>query len=192
MKRSYYSNNIATFQNDDNSKILGALAQNHSHALEDLQKNAWIRQIEILKIALQNVEDGQIYFEFSIPRMGKRVDNVLIIKDLIFVLEFKVGESTYPKYAIEQAVDYSLDLKNFYEGSHHQKILPVLIATKAPSVMNVFTQTDSMFESILTNEQDLGAVIQQALQFAGETHLNPDRSSARIISWSQCSRNFEA
>ena len=91
MKRSYYSNNIATFQNDDNSKILGALAQNHSHALEDLQKNAWIRQIEILKIALQNVEDGQIYFEFSIPRMGKRVDNVLIIKDLIFVLEFKVG-----------------------------------------------------------------------------------------------------
>lgn len=174
MKRSYYSNNIATFQNDDNSKILGALAQNHSHALEDLQKNAWIRQIEILKIALQNVEDGQIYFEFSIPRMGKRVDNVLIIKDLIFVLEFKVGESTYPKYAIEQAVDYSLDLKNFHEGSHHQKILPVLIATKAPSVMNVFTQTDSMFESILTNEQDLGAVIQQALQFAGETHLNPD------------------
>ena len=53
---------------------------------------------------------GSIFFEYSIPRMGKRIDVVLIIKNVIFVLEFKVGEKEFPSYAIEQVWDYALDL----------------------------------------------------------------------------------
>ncbi|HRI31137.1 MAG TPA: hypothetical protein PLQ21_06370, partial [Candidatus Kapabacteria bacterium] len=64
--------------NDDNDKILGQLIRNHDFAAENLQRNAWIKQIEILKSQLSGFKHGQIYFEFSIPRMGKRVDNVLI------------------------------------------------------------------------------------------------------------------
>ena len=88
MTRSYYSNSITDFITDDGDKILGKLTKNHSFATENLQRNAWIKQIDILKTALKPFANGQIYFEFSIPRMGKRVDNILIINDFIFVIEF--------------------------------------------------------------------------------------------------------
>ena len=85
---------------------------------------------KILKNQLEGFE-GQIYFELAIPRMGKRVDNIVIINDIVFVIEFKVGDGGYEKYAIEQAIDYTIDLKNFHEGSHHLKLIPVLVATNA-------------------------------------------------------------
>ena len=106
MTRSYYSNSIPDFLTENGDKILGQLIRNHNFATENLQRNAWIKQIEILKAVLKSFASGQIYFEFSIPRMGKRVDNILIIEDFIFVIEFKVGETEYQKHAIEQAVDY--------------------------------------------------------------------------------------
>jgi hypothetical protein len=93
MQRSYYSNSIPRFLEDDETKILGQLSLHHVFALEDLQKNAWISQIRILKNSLKSINRGQIYFEFLIPRMGKRVDNILIVDGLIFVLEFKVGDA---------------------------------------------------------------------------------------------------
>jgi len=88
MKRSYYSNTLANFVKDQDSNILGLLSINHSHSLEDLQKNAWIEQIKILKRNLDFNLEAKIYFEFGIPRMGKRVDNIIILNDLILVIEF--------------------------------------------------------------------------------------------------------
>lgn len=129
MKRSYYKNSISEFITDDNNTILGKLSLNHSNRqLEDLQKNAWVKQIKILKDQLYNFE-GRIYFEFTIPRMGKRVDNIIIIQGTIFVVEFKVGDGGYDNYAQAQVLDYTLDLKNFHEGSHNAKLIPVLVAT---------------------------------------------------------------
>ena len=112
MQRSYYSNTISKFIKEDTNKILGELARYHNHALEDLQKNAWIKQIELLKRSFYTYDNGYIFFEFAIPRMGKRVDNIIIINDSIFVIEFKVGSTTYDNNAIEQVIDYSQDLKN--------------------------------------------------------------------------------
>ena len=67
---------------------------NYPHStLEDLQRNAWIEQIKILKNQLAKIDDGHILFEYSIPRMGKRVDNILLLDGIVFVLEFKVGGS---------------------------------------------------------------------------------------------------
>ncbi|MEI7616565.1 MAG: hypothetical protein WCJ54_07610, partial [Actinomycetota bacterium] len=136
MNRSYYGNSILGFLREDNSLILGELTKNHSHALENAQRNAWIRQIEILKKTLPNNINGYVFFEFAIPRMGKRVDNIIIIDDLIFVLEFKVGDENYEKHTVDQVVDYCLDLKNFHEGSHHAKLFPIIISTEAESVHN--------------------------------------------------------
>lgn len=131
MDRAYYSNSIPNFLLEKSNSILGQLSCNHANrTLEDLQKNAWVKQIEILKKELYG-KDGQIYFEFQIPRMGKRVDNIIIIGDTIFVIEFKVGDNTYGKHAELQVIDYCLDLKNFHEGSHFAKLIPLLIATNA-------------------------------------------------------------
>jgi len=172
MTRSYYSNTISDFLKDDETRILGQLSLHHNHALEDLQKNAWVKQITILKDTLQSVDNGQIYFEFSIPRMGKRVDNVLIINDLIFVLEFKVGDNQYQKHSIEQVVDYCLDLQNFHEGSHHEKLIPVLISTKAEPIENVFKSEANLFEPLKANQQNLSAVINKTLLQSNGKQIN--------------------
>ena len=172
MTRSYYSNTISDFLQDDETRILGQLSLHHNHALEDLQKNAWVKQIAILKETLQSVDNGQIYFEFSIPRMGKRVDNVLIINDLIFVLEFKVGDNQYQKHSLEQVVDYCLDLQNFHEGSHHEKLIPVLISTKAEPIENVFTSEDNLFEPLKANQQNLSDVINKSLIQSNGKQIN--------------------
>lgn len=173
MKRSYYSNPIAEFLIDDELRILGELAKHHSHALEDLQKNAWIKQIEILKDALKTISSGHIYFEFAIPRMGKRVDNILIINDLIFVLEFKIGDQAYQKHAIDQVVDYCLDLQNFHEGSHHEKLVPILIPTKAETVENYFRYTNNLFEALKATPENLREIIIDALSQVNGTAIDP-------------------
>jgi hypothetical protein len=172
MTRSYYSNTISDFLQDDETRILGELSLHHNFALEDLQKNAWVKQIKILKDTLQGITKGQIYFEFSIPRMGKRVDNVLIINDLSFVLEFKVGDDQYQKYSIEQVVDYCLDLQNFHEGSHHEKLIPVLVSTKAESIENIFKISNNLFDPLKANQQNLREVINKTLFQSNGRQIN--------------------
>ncbi|QCK16529.1 DUF2075 domain-containing protein [Mangrovivirga cuniculi] len=163
MNRAYYSDTINNFLNTDDSSIIGDLTISHNHSLEDLQKNAWRQQISILKSTLNNLS-GFVFFEFAIPRMGKRVDNVVIINDLIFVIEFKVGSTTFDNYAIEQVIDYSLDLKNFHEGSHHRKLIPILVATNGPNLKTEFIKfEDDLYEPLLATETNLRKTIVEAL-----------------------------
>lgn len=164
MKRAYYSNNIQDFLLDPDSSILGELAANHSNrTLEELQVNAWRKQITILKNQLTEF-DGQIYFEFAIPRMGKRVDNIVIINNVAFIIEFKVGDGGYEKHAIEQVIDYTIDLKNFHEGSHDIKLIPVLVATNAASVAEQDNQVLAHKSAAKSNRFDLAETLKQYLK----------------------------
>ena len=174
MKRCYYSSSILNFLCDDETKILGELSLHHRFALEDLQKNAWLKQIRILKDSLKSFHSGHIYFEFLIPRMGKRVDNILIIDGLIFVLEFKVGDTKYQKQSIEQVIDYCLDLKNFHEGSHQARLVPILISTNAEAIDNVFQESDNLFEPIKANQQNLTEIISSILSKNNGNRINPE------------------
>lgn len=63
--------------------------------------------------------------------MGKRADVVVLLGSTVFVIEFKVGSSTFDSYAIDQVHDYALDLKNFHLGSHALQIVPILCATES-------------------------------------------------------------
>ena len=155
MLRAYYGKSIADFIQDDDLKILGALTKHHGHqTLEKSQQNAWERQIAILKSQLAGLS-GYVYFEFSIPRMGKRVDNIVILGDRIFLLEFKIGSKQYDKHAIDQVIDYAIDLRNFHEGSHDANLIPILIAEKAPIVENNFQTVQNLDYAILLNKQNL-------------------------------------
>jgi hypothetical protein len=174
MKRSYYSNSIKEFLDDDETKILGELSLHHRFALEDLQKNAWVKQINILKESLKSYNSGHVYFEFLIPRMGKRVDNIVLIDDLIFILEFKVGDAKYQKHSLEQVIDYCLDLRNFHEGSHYAKLVPVLISTNAETVENVFQESDNLFEPVRANQYNLAEIINSILSQNPVSQINAE------------------
>lgn len=172
VNRSYYSNSIKNFISTPNNEILGSLLSNHSNrSLEDLQRNAWINQIAILKSSLTEIE-GQIYFEFTIPRMGKRVDNIVIINDTIFVVEFKVGLKNFDKTAEDQVIDYCLDLANFHSGSHEAKLVPLIVATEAQSVEYIKNEVLEFLHPARANSSNLVNVLRDFDEPYGQ-NVNP-------------------
>jgi hypothetical protein len=111
---------------------MGALLGASTFAIETTQRDAWKAQIGVLRHALVGTQaDGLIAFEFAVPRMGKRIDVLLVLGSVVFVLEFKVGEREFMGDAERQVWDYALDMKNFHSTSHHATIVPVLVATAA-------------------------------------------------------------
>jgi len=176
MKRSFYSDSISNFLHTASNQILGALAQANEFSLEVTQKESWVQEIQILKEVLSSYE-GKIFFEYSIPRMGRRIDVVLIVKNVIFIFEFKVGEKEFLLSAVDQVLDYGLDLKNFHETSHQHLIAPVLIATEAKNVFPVISTTphnDNILFTVKTNTLLLAQVINDVLIFADGEDINND------------------
>ena len=172
--KSYYSNSIQNFLKDDENRILGNLTRNHEFALEDLQKNAWLAQIRILKDQLFKYPNAYIFFEYAIPRMGKRIDVVLILHGGIFALEFKVGEKNYPRYALDQVIDYALDLKNFHEQSHAKPIIPILIATEAETVEpDIQKYEDDVYYPLKANKGSITTVLDIVTQNLSNTYIDP-------------------
>jgi len=175
MNRFYYSDTISNFLKASPQEIIGHLAENSEYAVETTQKDAWLGQIAILKPILSKL-DGAIFFEYSIPRMGGRIDVVLIVENVIFVLEFKVGEKEFNQSAIDQVWDYALDLKNFHETSHHHLIAPILIATESKKTYTVIEEmphSDNLLYPIKTNTENLRNIIQHVLEFADGEIINP-------------------
>lgn len=171
MIRAYYSSDIAEFVEINSDRILGKLADGHRFDLTAEQKLAWKYQIDILKPVLRDLV-GKIYFEYSIPRMGKRIDVLLVIRSVIFVLEFKVGSKDFNSCDLEQVMDYALDLKNFHETSHDLPIVPILIATSAKisSVQMSFSRhPDLVFDPIQTNQSLLPEVIRRVVNSVSDT-----------------------
>lgn len=177
MARSFYSDSVADFLKRSPEEILGAINANALSA-EVTQQNAWLSQIAILKTELQSfVGRGSVYFEFSVPRIGKRIDVVLVLDGAIFVLEFKVGDDEYRRAAIEQVWDYALDLKNFHDASHDAFIVPVLVATEAISreVKPQFSaRNDNVLVPITIAPVQLGFALERVLVM----HTGTDADSA--------------
>lgn len=167
MNRYYYSESIEKFLKSNPDEVLGVLTKNSDFDLGQNQRDAWVGEINILQKLLIDYK-GKIYFEYSIPRMGKRIDVVLLIGHVLFILEFKVGEKEFTSFATDQVCDYALDLKNFHETSHNLLLAPILIATKADNIIPVVAltpQNDKLLIPIKTNEVLLREVIKNVLTF---------------------------
>ena len=163
MDRYYFKSSFDTFVKCSTTEILGRLTQQQA-AAESQQHVAWRVQIELLQNSLCDL-NGSIIFEYSIPRMGKRVDCIIIIEDRTYVIEFKVGAAQYDRHAIDQAVDYALDLKNFHEESHAIALIPLLICTAAHNSNITFSfHTDGVAQPILSNGSNLAEILIKPLQ----------------------------
>ena len=168
MNRAYYSDSIAKFLSRSPEEIIGILNCSSQFSVLQTQQQAWQYQINLLRPILGSY-DGKIYFEYAIPRMGRRIDVLLLIGPAIFVLEFKVGEQEFTAYGVDQVWDYALDLKNFHETTHEQFVVPVLIATEANNSFIASTLTpnnDLLFNPVKTNAFQLQDVIESALMLA--------------------------
>jgi hypothetical protein len=177
MRREYYSDSIVNFLNTTSEEIVGQLVKSNEFSLEQTQRDAWFEEINILKSVLRPYQ-GSIYFEYAIPRMGKRIDVVILLGPTIFVLEFKIGEKDFLSSSIDQVWDYALDLKNFHESSHDHFIAPILIATKSRiSITQIVTtsQNDKLLLPIKSNVELLGQVIADVLKFTKDANIDPSQ-----------------
>lgn len=175
MLNYYYSDKISDFLQKLPATIIGEISVNGRLGHINTELYAWEFQIKLLKEILKNYE-GHLFFEFSIPRMGKRVDCLLIIKNIVFVIEFKVGEKEFINQNIEQVWDYALDLKNFHKPSHSLLLVPILVATHSKSgSFEIITSShnDNLVNPLKTNADNLGNTINEVLIFfQGEENIN--------------------
>ena len=169
-RREYYIDSINNFIVADEENILGQLLIHDEFETSDLQKLAWKAEIQILKCQLEEFR-GDVIFEYTIPRMGHRVDTVCIIEGIIFLFEFKVGDNEHKKATIDQVMDYALDLKYFHEESKRRYIVPICVSTKASVQKNEYNCcSDGIYNAILCNENNIGDNIHNILlQVQGKT-----------------------
>ena len=170
--RCLYTATFSEFLSKEPLAVLGALHNNfHGDALTTTDE-AWMGEIEVMQQVLEpwKEEQGQIVFEYDIPRLGKRIDVVLLLRGMIFCLEFKVGKKEEFQAGIEQVMDYALDLKNFHLFSHDKKIVPILIPTKYKEYTTVFQPSvynDDIYNPMITGEEHLQELISKVLEHAG-------------------------
>ena len=128
--RYWYGASIADFLAADSSTVLGQLTSNCAFSLMPTQRDAWLLQLDLLRAPLTGLAGG-VFLEFNIPRMGRRIDAVLLIGPTVFVIEFKVGEALFDRTAMDQVWDYALDLKNFHEASHDARLFRFSLPQRA-------------------------------------------------------------
>lgn len=172
--RYFYNNTIASFLRQNEDEIFGLLSRNDEYDTMSTQKSAWIEEIRLLKDVLRPYagEEGWVVFEYTIPRLGKRIDVVVLLRERVFILEFKAGEITFNRHDVDQVMDYALDLKNFHQGSAHRMIVPILVATESTSYSKTVMKShydDGIYEPLMTNAEGLSHVFEMVLKEAVET-----------------------
>lgn len=170
--RCLYNAPFREFLKQESLTVLGALHNNYHGDTLTTTDEAWMSEITLMQKVLKpwKDENGQIIFEYDIPRLGKRIDVVLLLRGMIFCLEFKVDKKEVFQAGIEQVMDYALDLKNFHLYSHNRKIVPILVPTRYkeyttnffPSIYN-----DEIYNPMITGEENLQELIARVLEHAG-------------------------
>lgn len=167
--RCLYESDFHTFLGKEKDSVYGALCKNYHGEALSTQREAWIKEIELLQCILNPWKDtdGRIVFEYDIPRLGKRIDVVLLLNGIIFCVEFKAGESSILESDIDQVLDYALDLKNFHKYSQDHLIVPILVATKSQKKSSIIRESvydDRVVNPLVTGENGLAELIYEVLK----------------------------
>ena len=187
MPRCLFNSPISEFLASDAKSLLGSFGINYHGDILTTTNEAWAGEIDIMQEVLQPWKDepGYIIFEYDIPRLGKRIDVVLLLRGIIFCLEFKVGQKDALQADIEQVLDYALDLKNFHLLSQDRTIVPILIPTQYPNHSREFQPSvydDSIYNPLITGATGLQKLIIDVLDHAGSTEPDETLNADWIIS----------
>lgn len=111
---------------------------------------------------------GSVYFEYNIPRMGRRADVIILIDGVVFVLEFKTANQKFSREAMVQVWDYAIDLKNFQKGSRNRVLLPILVVPNEKNCncsLELKHFEDNVYEPIHVNTKKLSEAFSRFLSF---------------------------
>lgn len=175
MQRSWYAGTIEQFLSASDDAVLAELVKNSEFDIAQTQRDAWCGELPILRNGIA-AHTGAIHLEFAVPRMGRRVDTVVFVSGVVFVVEFKVGQNDYMAADIDQVYDYALDLKYFHEGSHKLSVVPILVATNAadcPVTVQAHAGVEGLFLPIRSNARGFRFAIEQSLATVPKTDASP-------------------
>lgn len=183
--RCLYNASFREFLSSDKMEVLGTLHDNYNGEALTTTNEAWKGEIELLQNVLAPWADeaGEIIFEYDIPRLGKRIDVVLLLRGIIFCLEFKVGQKDALQSDVEQVMDYALDLKNFHRFSHNRTIVPILVPTNYKRSTTEFKPSvydDAVYNPLITGADGLQDLLTNVLN--REKATEPDTIDNWIIS----------
>ena len=155
--RCLYNDSFESFLHKDANSIFGVVCDNYHGEALTTTREAWKSEIKIMQNVISNLNDtnGNIIFEYDIPRLGKRIDVVLLYRGIVFCIEFKVGESKILESNIDQVLDYALDLKNFHKFSQDKLIVPILVATRYSATttdIQMSVYDDRVVNPLVTNK----------------------------------------
>lgn len=177
--RCLYHKSFVSFLSESEEAVLGILCKNYHGEAPTTTREAWIGEIEIMQGVLRQLaENGTIIYEYDIPRLGKRIDVVLLLKGIIFCLEFKVGQAHILEADVDQVLDYALDLNNFHKFSQGKVIVPILVATNhagASTVIQMSAYDDQVVNPLITGSSGLLGLIRSVLtKFPNESPIDPN------------------
>ncbi len=186
INRYFYQSDIGTFVAEDTNAIFGKMLHADEMDTSATQKYAWEDEIAIMQKTLQpwQLEKAEIIFEYSIPRLGKRIDVIVLLRERVFVIEFKVGETEFLHQDVDQVLDYALDLKNFHQGSLDRLIVPILVATKSSrysTVCQLSHYDDGVYEPLLTDAPHLKDVLGLVLS----DRIKPKAYAVTLEDWTR-------
>ncbi|MBT3199051.1 MAG: DUF2075 domain-containing protein [Phycisphaerales bacterium] len=185
---AYLRNTIPEFLATSEENLVGVLTtQTTSHELKIDQATEWQETTNLLKSALGDICDRfdqakswGILLEYTIPLRQKRIDAVVLARDLIFVIEFKAS-NTHDAYARRQVEDYALDLRDFHAESNGRVIIPILVARTAEMESKHTSRTteDAVRNVVLADATNLASTMLAAFT----QNSLPDRTPIDHEAW---------
>ena len=176
LPRSWYSATIDEFGDSSDDQILAQLVKNSAHSILQSQRDAWLAQFSILRPVLKD-QTGSLYLEFAVPRMGKRIDAILLIGGVLIVIEFKIGSREIQRADIDQLYDYATDLKYFHEGSHKIPLIPILVPSETDfmeSKLVKIPRIEGLYQVLVSNKENLPSLVQSVIDSVGADTLDSE------------------
>ena len=174
MRSFLASFSIKEFCNLSKEAIVGRIADQFHYEHTDISANqyeAWRKECEDLKSILPNYE-GRVLFEYSIPGLPRVIDVVLLIRNIIYVLEYKYKYDNYNSEDYKnQTFGYAMRLKHCHSQSNDKIIVPILVATNAPKVENelIYNKYDQIYNLQFCNSENLKETIDRVLELKSTT-----------------------
>lgn len=172
---AYYSASVDRFLDSDSHQVLGLLAAAHTHDLDVEQRQAWEEEIDILRGALSGLV-GTVFLEFDVPRLGSRIDAVLVSGSAIFAIEFNARHSVEAISRHDAGARNlrltSVGIEEIIERARGNREKAIVFVTGVPGAgktlvgLNVATRRQTFGEAravYLSGNGPLVAVLQEAL-----------------------------
>ena len=173
---AFYFDKIENFLVTKTDEVVGILSEKQTRTIDlnPKQNDSWRLQIDLFKEnfkKIENIKESSILIEYPLLRLSKRLDTIIIVKNLIFLIEFKKSNE-FLSSDKKQVEDYATNLKYFHKDSDGRLIIPILFASAAEKKENTYDVNENIAKTLYANGKNLNEIISEAIiKFKNDSFL---------------------